>query len=167
MAHIKAVTVNLVILAIFFVLVLLLLNVDSWLGLKDYRSLPAFLVGWFLVISGLVLRLWAFSAAQKNLAGDNKYGGDGANSPAVNHVEPLVIEGPYARTRNPLELGVILIASGLAATLGSYIGFVLPISVFFVLDAWIRSKEKDMEIAFGSRFLEYKNSVPRWWGSKK
>ena len=150
MSYLKAITVNLIILAVFFVLVLLLLNADSWLELKDYRSMPASVVGWLLVLSGFVLRLWAFSAAQKNLAGNNGY------------VEPLITEGPYARTRNPLEVGIMLLVSGLVVTMGSYIGFALPVAAFFVLDAWIRSKEKDTEVAFGSRFLEYKSSVPRW-----
>lgn len=151
MPYIKALTINLVLLAVFLVVVLLLLRVDSWFGLPDYRSTPASVIGWFFAVSGLVLRFWALSAFSGNYEND------------IGNARRFVTSGPYARTRNPLEAGAVLIAFGFAVALGSYLSLILPILSFFILNAWIKSKEKELEAAQGTRFLEYKNSVPRWW----
>jgi protein-S-isoprenylcysteine O-methyltransferase Ste14 len=73
----------------------------------------------------------------------------------------LYVAGPYRFTRNPLYLGNLFWALGI----GLY-GTPLATLLVFVLNLWvvellIGAEEKAMLERFGSRFLEYRNEVPR------
>ena len=81
-----------------------------------------------------------------------------AAKPAV-----LVTDGWYARTRNPLLLGVVTILLGeavlfLSAALAGYaLGYWAWLTVFVIL-----REESDLRQAFGSGFDAYCKNVPRW-----
>ena len=75
----------------------------------------------------------------------------------------LVTDGWYARTRNPLLLGVVTILVGEAVLFHSpaLAGYALAywswLTVFVVL-----REESDLREAFGARFDAYCQEVPRW-----
>jgi len=83
--------------------------------------------------------------------------------------ETLVAEGPYARTRNPLYLGNLLLSTGLALFSGIP---VLPplLWILFAVQyaAIIRAEEAELARRFPEEFAAYKNAVPRFfprgWG---
>ena len=81
-----------------------------------------------------------------------------AAKPAV-----LVTDGWYARTRNPLLLGVV------AILLGEAVLFLSPALAVYALGYWawltvfvIRKEESDLRQAFGAGFDSYCREVPRW-----
>src|SRR3989344_3761048 len=120
MALIKTFTLNIVILAASFFAVALLLNVDAVLGFGDFRFLLLSAGGWVMVAAGFALRFWASSVFYENGIAVLKY------SPQ----EKLVTTGPYAKTRNPLYLGILLMFAGAAVVLGSYAGIFAAILLF-------------------------------------
>ena len=75
----------------------------------------------------------------------------------------LVTGGWYARTRNPLLLGVVTILLGEAvlfsspAVAGYALTYWLWLTVFVIL-----REEPDLREAFGARFDAYCRDVPRW-----
>lgn len=81
-----------------------------------------------------------------------------ATKPAV-----LVTDGWYARTRNPLLLGVVTILLGEAvlflslALAGYALAYWAWLTAFVVL-----REESDLRQAFGSGFDAYRKEVPRW-----
>lgn len=76
--------------------------------------------------------------------------------------EPFSVVGPYRYVRNPLYLGVILIAVGLAL-LGSYVEMLIW-AVVLVCWFWfllIPFEERELQILFGERYAYYRRRVPR------
>lgn len=93
-----------------------------------------------LVIPGLWLRAYASGYVKKN--------------------RELTMTGPYAHTRNPLYLGSILIASGFALALLSWLVAVVLAAVFIVIYVpVIASEENFLRTAF-PQFGEYCRNVP-------
>lgn len=73
----------------------------------------------------------------------------------------LTEAGPYARTRNPLYLGSMLIAAGFAIALDSWIiAVVLALGFAIVYIPVIASEERFLRAAF-PLFDEYRRHVPR------
>jgi protein-S-isoprenylcysteine O-methyltransferase Ste14 len=80
------------------------------------------------------------------------------------YADDLVTEGIYAHTRNPMYLGNLLIAAGLAVASNSWItiGIAVPLGVFMY--ASIISAEEDyLRTRFGAAFDAYCRDVPRWF----
>ncbi len=83
--------------------------------------------------------------------------------------ESLVAEGPYARTRNPLYLGNLLLSTGLALFSGIP---VLPPVLWILFAAQyaaiIRAEEAELARRFPEPFAAYTREVPRFfprgWG---
>ncbi len=75
----------------------------------------------------------------------------------------LVVEGPYARARNPMISGVVFILLGEAALLGSpailawFVVAVVVNTVYFKL-----SEEPGLVKRFGPEYEEYRKHVPMW-----
>ena len=77
----------------------------------------------------------------------------------------LVTAGPYTISRNPMY------ASGLFAWLGWVIFYGSPAIFAALLMLWaifsfrvIPTEERQLETLFGEEYLQYKNSVRRWFG---
>ncbi len=75
----------------------------------------------------------------------------------------LITDGWYARTRNPLLLGVVTIL------LGEAVLFLSPALAGYALTYWlwltvfvILKEESDLRRAFGAQFHAYCHDVPRW-----
>jgi protein-S-isoprenylcysteine O-methyltransferase Ste14 len=75
----------------------------------------------------------------------------------------LVASGPFAFTRNPMYLGIVVVAIGAALTAGTWLMWLVPI-VIFVLDNFVivPFEERSMEHARGDAYRAYKTRVRRW-----
>lgn len=73
----------------------------------------------------------------------------------------LVREGPYARVRHPIYLGMFLFLLGLSAALGHWLQLVLAVPVFLAGTAVrTRLEEALLHERFGAVFEEYRRSTP-------
>ena len=75
----------------------------------------------------------------------------------------LVTAGLFARTRNPMYLGMIVCLVGVAFVLGSLSPLIGPLGFFLLANRWyVPLEEKAMAKKFRSEYADYKQSVPRW-----
>ena len=109
-----------------------------WLARPTGPTMAASLL---LVLPGLWLRAYASGYVRKNAE--------------------LATTGPYARTRNPLYLGSMLIAFGFAAAAGSWL-ILIALAVLFaaIYIPTIQSEEAYLRERF-SAFDSYSRDVPR------
>lgn len=102
---------------------------------------PAIEFSLLLVLPGLWLRGYAAGYVKKN--------------------RELTQTGPYARTRNPLYLGSILIAAGFAVALLSWIVAIMLAAMFLIIYVpVIASEERFLRSNFAD-FSDYCRRVPR------
>jgi protein-S-isoprenylcysteine O-methyltransferase Ste14 len=105
-----------------------------------------------LVVFGIAMRVWARSYLLR-----------GTNTRRV-HARRLVIEGPYRRLRNPLYVGNMAMASGLAlAFAGPYAAGGILLLLFALYSVVVRSEESILRTTFPERYAEVATAVPRWW----
>jgi len=75
----------------------------------------------------------------------------------------LVTRRPYSYSRNPIYLGMLLIALGTATTLSSISAFIAPVIFFLVVNTIIIPFEENrLQKNFGIEYERYKRSVRRW-----
>ncbi len=75
----------------------------------------------------------------------------------------IVTTGSNARVRNPMYVGLVLIYLGIVLTVNAAWALVgLPVLVLWLHFGVIRREEAYLEARFGSEYLDYKGSVPRW-----
>jgi protein-S-isoprenylcysteine O-methyltransferase Ste14 len=75
----------------------------------------------------------------------------------------ICVDGPYAYTRNPMYLGMLLFYVGLAVLLNSlWILAVLPFVLAVMTWGVIQREERYLERKFGSVYLDYEAAVRRW-----
>jgi protein-S-isoprenylcysteine O-methyltransferase Ste14 len=73
----------------------------------------------------------------------------------------LVRDGPYARVRHPIYLGMLLFLLGLAVALGHWLQLVVALPLFLAGTA-IRTRLEDrlLESQFGPEFRDYAQATP-------
>jgi protein-S-isoprenylcysteine O-methyltransferase Ste14 len=73
----------------------------------------------------------------------------------------LIRNGPYARVRHPIYLGMLLFLLGLGVALGHWLQLLIALPVFLV-GTTIRTKLEDrlLEAQFGADFDEYARTTP-------
>lgn len=103
-----------------------------------------------LVVLGEGLRLWAVGTI-------------GRRSRTVGSaVGALVDVGPYARLRNPLYVGNLMIWAGYSIVAWPVVLVVLPLLVaHYVLI--VRWEEEQLLAQMGTAYQGYLQRVPRWW----
>jgi len=112
----------------------------AWFSRPTVRALAA---GLPLSLTGLALRAWAAGCLSKN--------------------QQLATGGPYRYTRNPLYLGTLLVAAGLAVASRSFGLAMLFAAVFlFVYLPVIQLEEQHLRQIFPS-YEEYAAEVPALW----
>lgn len=75
----------------------------------------------------------------------------------------LVVDGPYRVTRNPMYLGLVIAALGMAIWVGSWPMLAAPVAVFLTANfAHIPFEEAKMRRQFGEAFEAYCARVRRW-----
>jgi protein-S-isoprenylcysteine O-methyltransferase Ste14 len=76
------------------------------------------------------------------------------------HSEGLVADGPFRFVRNPLYLGNILLALGMALLMSPLGAFVVVVGQTLFLVRLIRREEWELTQSEGDRFAAYKAAVP-------
>ena len=75
----------------------------------------------------------------------------------------LIEEGPFAFSRNPMYLGMLVIIVGAVIILGNPLSLIAAVSFFMTMEfGFIGGEEKVLEETFGPRFVDYKKRVRRW-----
>jgi len=112
---------------------------------KTSYDLGLFIIGLALLLLGFYLRILA----------------RGFKSEQSDNSKKLVTGGVYSLTRNPMYLGIFLIALA-AVFLGFKAWFLLVFLIFFVL-CYVRlmlEEEQKLTGFFGEQYLEYKKKTP-------
>ncbi len=111
-----------------------------------YPTADSILPGLLLSLCGLFLRGWAAGHLRKN--------------------QDLIDGGPYSLTRNPLYLGTLLVALGLALSARSWPVFLISLAVFFLVYLPVMEQEEQHLVKLFPAYAEYANRVPllvpRW-----
>lgn len=77
--------------------------------------------------------------------------------------EQMIASGIYRFTRNPMYLGMSLIALGIAMLVGSFAMIVAAIIATVIIDRFVIIPEETyLEARFGEGYSAYKNQVRRW-----
>lgn len=75
----------------------------------------------------------------------------------------LVTDGVFARSRNPMYLGLALLLLGAALGSGSLLGLVVAATFVPVANrAYIAFEERKMRETFGAAYESYAARTPRW-----
>lgn len=111
-------------------------------------------------LAGVILVL---AAATLALLAERRFKRHGTNVLPTRPTTAIIQDGPYARTRNPIYLGMVAFQLGLALTLVSPWTLLLLPVVAIVLDVGvIRREEAYLDAKFGGPYMAYKARVRRW-----
>ena len=111
-------------------------------------------VGVLLFLAGFVILIWAKLIMNKNW-------GPAEASHDISRQKDLVTQGPFAFTRNPIYLGIILTDLGIFIALQSFLIF-LTYFHYLYYRRFIVKEEEFLEKHFGQKYLDYKEKVPRF-----
>jgi protein-S-isoprenylcysteine O-methyltransferase Ste14 len=75
---------------------------------------------------------------------------------------PLRTDGPFALSRNPIFLGMLLFVAGAALRSPSAVTLVLLAATYISLEVQIRSEEAFLERVHGAAYHAYMTRVRRW-----
>lgn len=88
----------------------------------------------------------------------------GENPVPSTPTEGIIDTGIYARTRNPMYLGMAVIYPGVAILLASMPSLLLwPVAIFLIRTKVIAREERYLEAKFGAPYAAYKARVGRWF----
>lgn len=140
--------------------ILLLSGIVMWFIAHSSYAYPvavpfALIVGLLLAVAGVVTAATAirqFSGAETT----------------VNPLDPgaasaLVKSGIFARTRNPMYVGLLLVLSGWAVWLQSSANIVVLVAfVVYITELQIKPEEQALREIFGQAYADYCSRVRRW-----
>jgi protein-S-isoprenylcysteine O-methyltransferase Ste14 len=107
-------------------------------------SLRSLLMGLPLILLGEMVRLWASGHIEKTRA--------------------LATGGPYAHTRNPLYLGSVVMAAGVAAAAASpWVALAGAVYLLAFYPSVIREEAAFLRGKFGAAYEEWAAAVPLFW----
>ena len=110
-------------------------------------------LGWLLVIAFMVWNGWALVTIARYRTALLPGGA----------TTTLIDSGPFARSRNPLYLGLLAGAAGVALLTGSLWALIaLPLEWALLRWGAIMPEERYLAAKFGSVYTEYTSRVPRW-----
>lgn len=114
---------------------------------------PWNLTGILPVVAGFLITLRVNSVLVKNKTATQPFKVPGT----------LLTSGLFRYSRNPLYLGMVMILTGTATLMGTLSPFVFPVLfVAFIDRTVIPVEERNLEEAFGARYLDYKALTRRW-----
>ena len=76
----------------------------------------------------------------------------------------LVMNGPYAFSRNPMYVAEAMLWFGCAVFFGSISVLIGLVILCVAVNVLVRHEEPALEAEFGETYLRYKATVPRWFG---
>jgi len=134
-------------------LIFVLPQVDNCLGISSfYRGLGNIIIGVMAIIIGGILAIWTI-VNQINLA-------SGTPFPML-PTKKLLIVGPFKYCRNPMTLGTIIAYGGIAILIGSFTALLAVAIIAALLIGYLKIiEEKELEMRFGSEYIEYKKKTP-------
>lgn len=89
--------------------------------------------------------------------------GTTVNPMRVEKASSLVTDGIFARTRNPMYLGLLFVLAGWSIYLASVAAvIVLPLFVVYINRFQIAPEERAMHRLFGEAFRHYMSTTRRW-----
>lgn len=98
-----------------------------------------------------------------NIAGDRQFQRSRATMHPFGAPRVLVTTGVFARTRNPMYVGMVVLVLGIAILLGHVSPFVAIGLLWGVLNwRFIPREERAMASAFGGAYREYQAHTRRW-----
>jgi protein-S-isoprenylcysteine O-methyltransferase Ste14 len=117
--------------------------------------------GQFVIVPwGALLLAWGY--LQYRLTGNYRLlhggGGPGITVPP----QRLVVDGPYAYTRNPMYLGHLIFMLGLAVTFWSWFALALFAAQAIWFHCRVLADEARLRAQFGPQYTEYVARVKRW-----
>ncbi len=114
---------------------------------------PVSYAGTLLIIIGIMLNIQADMAFKKN------------STTVKPHLMPskLVVSGVFRISRHPMYLGMFMILLGESVLLGSLLTFIFPFAFVAMMKyIFIGDEDKNLEKAFGKKYLDYRKKVRRW-----
>ncbi len=85
------------------------------------------------------------------------------NPITIENASSLVTRGPFAISRNPMYLGMVVFLAGVAVYEGGASGFImLPLFVAYITAFQITPEERVMRRKFGDEYATYCARVRRW-----
>jgi protein-S-isoprenylcysteine O-methyltransferase Ste14 len=136
---------------IFLGFVLLGPLIDRWLALPPL-TLPRWL-GVVVALPGLALIAAALGSFRQS----------GEDPTPWTRSNQVIATGLYARTRNPMYLGMAIVAFGLGVALASMMALLLTIVAAMVVGRTVIAREERyLEAKFGDGYRAYTARVRRW-----
>jgi protein-S-isoprenylcysteine O-methyltransferase Ste14 len=127
-------------------------GIDRLLGLPPL-PIPGWL-GMIFLIPGLSLIGIAIGLFRRR----------GENPVPSTPTDGIIDTGIYARTRNPMYLGMAVAYPGIAILLHSMPSLLLlPVAIILVRTQVIAREERYLEAKFGAPYMAYKARVGRWF----
>jgi len=117
-------------------------------------TLSSFLVGLLLMLLGECIRIWGVSYA----GGATRTRNVGAGQ--------LITNGPFARVRNPLYIGNMLMYSGAAVIANVWLPWlIIIVLIFFGFQYYfiVNLEEEKLRELFGQEYADYCKKVPRFF----
>jgi protein-S-isoprenylcysteine O-methyltransferase Ste14 len=110
-------------------------------------------LGWLLVAAFVVWNGWALVTIARHRTALLPGGA----------TTTLIESGPFARSRNPLYLGLLAAAAGVALLAGSLWALIaLPLEWALLRSGAVVSEESYLAAKFGATYTRYASRVPRW-----
>ena len=138
----------------YFIILFLLSIISHFVSpIKRIVHAPYTYSGIVLIIFGFIMAIWAFSLFKKN----------GTTIKPDGIPTSLITTGPFCISRQPIYLGMTTILLGEAILLGTFITFIFPVIFVILMELiFIPIEEKNLEMVFGEKYLDYKKKVRRW-----
>ena len=109
--------------------------------------------GILLIVVAIALDIWALATFRRHRA----------NMMPHKAASQLLMDGPFAHSRNPIYLANVMIVAGFGFALGSRWFVLGAVLLFFLLsELAIKREEKHMGANFANQWLDYKKLVRRW-----
>jgi protein-S-isoprenylcysteine O-methyltransferase Ste14 len=126
----------------------------SWFVADPWVPSPVSAVcGWLLVVAFVLWNGWALLTISRHRTALLPGGA----------TRTVIDTGPFARSRNPLYLGLLAGAAGVALLAGS-LWALLALPLEWALVRWgaVLPEERYLTEKFGAAYTDYADRVPRW-----
>ncbi|MDI9246029.1 isoprenylcysteine carboxylmethyltransferase family protein [Marinobacter sp. CHS3-4] len=128
-------------------------DIDAWFGVFEW------LYYWPVLVTGMLFLILAFGLVNYFQAYMHEQWRSGVDPDQNQH---LLTAGPYARTRNPVFMTVMLGQLGFFLAFPSVFSLVCLITGVAVMMRQARVEERALAGLFGDAYLQYRQKVPRW-----
>jgi protein-S-isoprenylcysteine O-methyltransferase Ste14 len=128
-------------------------DIDGYLGVFDVFYQPVVV---YLGVTLMLLSLFLVSFSHAYMQAQWRSGIDD------NTEHPLLVEGPFKRTRNPIFKGILLGQLGLFLVFPSVFTLLCLVTGISMLVLQVQHEETALEQSHGEVYLRYKSTTPRW-----